>query len=163
MFHPPTLVSNHHGSTGAMFFWHTHQSDNGTLGGELCSTEQGPDEAVDLFLLRIVSVIFRRNLQLLHPKSTRRKCNICLDLKIKMKTQHLDDFWSSAGVFLPPPLYTGRTSVGLFTGYQIACSVFLINPNSCSWCITQVQGLTESGCSFSSKMSNSILPSMSLK
>lgn len=55
------------------------------------------------------------------------------------------------------------TCVGLFTGYQIARSVFLINPNSCSLCITQIQGLTESGCSFSSKMSNSILPSISLK
>lgn len=85
MLHPPTLVSNHHGSTSAMFFWHTHQSDNGTLGGELCSTEQGPDEAVDLFLLRIVSVIFRRNLQLLHPKSMRRKFNICFDWKSKLK------------------------------------------------------------------------------
>lgn len=60
-------------------------------------------------------------------------------------------------------IYTHVTPVGLFAGHQIARFVFLISPNSCSLCITQIRGLTESGCSFSSKMSNSILPSTSLK
>lgn len=43
----------------------THQRDNRTLGGQLCSTEQRPDEAVDLLLLGVVFVVIRRNLGLL--------------------------------------------------------------------------------------------------
>lgn len=47
----------------------TYQCDNGTLSSELCGAEQRPDEAVDLFLLRVVFLIIRRNLRLLEPKT----------------------------------------------------------------------------------------------
>lgn len=55
----------------------THQSDDGTLGSELCGTEQRPDEAVDLLLLRVVFVIISRNLRLLRqtPEKIRMKLN----------------------------------------------------------------------------------------
>lgn len=67
--HSPALAPPHqHGSKSVRSFWHTYQSDDGALGSELCSAEKGPDEAVDLFLLRIVFVIIRRNLQLLHQE-----------------------------------------------------------------------------------------------
>lgn len=64
----PILMFHQHGSESVRSFLHTYQSDNGTLGSELCSAEKGPDEAVDLFLLRVVFVVIRRNLQLLHHK-----------------------------------------------------------------------------------------------
>lgn len=53
----------------------THQSDDGTLGSELRGTEQRPDEAVDLLLLRVVFVIISRNLGLLRqtPEKVRMK------------------------------------------------------------------------------------------
>lgn len=53
----------------------THQSDYGALGSELCGTEQRPDEAVDLLLLRVVFVIISRNLRFLRqtPEKKRMK------------------------------------------------------------------------------------------
>lgn len=64
----PILIFHQHGSKSVRSFLHAYQSDNGTLGSELCSAEKGPDEAVDLFLLGVVFVVIRRNLQLLHHR-----------------------------------------------------------------------------------------------
>lgn len=49
---------------------HTHQGDNGALGGELCGAEQRPDEAVDLLLLGVVFFVIRRKFRLLQQKIT---------------------------------------------------------------------------------------------
>lgn len=51
---------------------HTYQCDNGTFSSELCSTEQRPDEAVDLLLLRVVFVVIRRNLRFLEQNVTNK-------------------------------------------------------------------------------------------
>lgn len=64
----PALSPSPTGLKASGLFWHTYQSDDGALGSELCSAEKGPDEVVDLFLLRIVFVIIRRNLHLLHQE-----------------------------------------------------------------------------------------------
>jgi len=51
----------------------TYQSYNGTLSSELCSTEQCPDEAVDLLLLGVVFVIISRNFRLLLRKKNKKQ------------------------------------------------------------------------------------------
>lgn len=65
---PPGVSTEIHRHTNTC----TYQRDNGTLSSELCGTEQRPDKSVDLFLLRVVFVIIRRNLRLLEPKTTNK-------------------------------------------------------------------------------------------
>lgn len=58
----------------AVCCYHSYQGDDGTLGGQLSSAEQRPDESVDEFVFRVCARVVIRNLLPLQLSDFKQRC-----------------------------------------------------------------------------------------